>query len=599
MSNIVNLKYDERFGNVFISLYPKPQDYKNSVKESINQDIKPPRVNETFEIGDSRFLDEFPELIGLINSFQTQQPKNITARIDRGNNKLGIVGETQGGDPISVVETLTYANNSGTYQAIDNSELGNVIFSVSKQNVERLSPFFSTTLTIDGVDGNGKITNVSFGKLKPLFVFDRNVIEAPLVNEGTFGDIPFERVAMQPDFDQGLVNDTINPVYGGLFPEVEFTDGDYYISDNNVLIKTTIEKSIETESIEGLNLNIIKVEIRFNASLDQAMRVPFLILITEVNNNFDYTGVISTELGTFNINNLYLNNESILDGAIGKISYDAELSKTIIEITYSSMSIIDTPREGDTLFINFNTVEGYGGTPALDTLNLERTNYDIVNYEIINGGEEFGIGQSFIYEIYNGFVENIIKTELTDGNWSISQNDIEEELFYRIDLSSKFASPTFQEDFYSFSGLFERVGNRFKYVQTPSNNLSFIEEPVFQLPIAEVERIGNVIRPDRFLLQNIVLSNLSRNLDVRPTPDYDDKLMIDNEFRHIGIIGQMDPESTSETLNQFIANPAGCIECTQGIEQTYLINRSTHQIAVVSESGDYATYSYDIVEEVQ
>jgi len=588
MSNIV-IKYDERFGNVFISLYPKPQDYKNSVRESINRDIKPPKVNETFEIGDSRFLDEFPELIGLINSFETP-PRNITARIDRGNNKLDIVGETQDGNPISIVETLTYANNSGTYQAIDNSELGNVRFSVSKQNVERLSPFFSTTLTIDGVNENGTITNVSFGKLQPLFVFDRNVIEAPLVNEVTFGDIPFERVAAEIGFDQGLVNDTINPVYGGLFPEVEFTDGDYYISDkNNVLIKTTIEKSIETESIEGLNLNIIRVESRFS------MRVPFFILTTEVNNNFDYTGVISTEVGTFNINNLYLNNESILDGATGRVYYDVELSKTIIEITYSSRSIIDIPREGDTLFITFNTVEGYGGTPALDTMNsLEITNYDIVNYEIINGGEEFGIGQSFIYEISNGFVENIIETELTDGNWSISQNDIEEGFFYRIYLSSELS-----ENFYSFRGLFERVGNRFKYVQTPSNNLSFIEEPVFQLPVAELERIGTVIRPDRFLLQNIVLSNLSRNLDLKPTPDYVDKLMIDNEIRHIGIIGQMDPESTSQTLNQFITNPAGCIECTQDIEQIYLINRSTHQIAVVSKSGDYVTYSYDIVEEVQ
>ena len=209
MSNIVNLKYDERFGNVFISLYPKPQDYKNSVRESINKDIKPPKVNETFEINDSRFLDEFPELIGLMNSFQTP-PRNITARIDRGNNRLDIVGKTQDGDPISVVENLTYANNSGTYRAIDNSELGNVKFSVSKQNVERLSPFFSTTLTIDGVNGNGTITNVSFGKLEPLFVFDRNVIEVPLIKEGTFGDIPFERVSMEPDFDQGLVNDTKN-----------------------------------------------------------------------------------------------------------------------------------------------------------------------------------------------------------------------------------------------------------------------------------------------------------------------------------------------------------------------------------------------------
>lgn len=589
MSNIV-IKYDERFGNVFISLYPKPQDYKNSVRESINRDIKPPKVNETFEIGDSRSLDEFPELIGLINSFETP-PRNITARIDRGNNKLDIVGETQDGNPISIVETLTYANNSGTYQAIDNSELGNVRFSVSKQNVERLSPFFSTTLTIDGVNENGTITNVSFGKLQPLFVFDRNVIEAPLVNEGTFGDIPFERVAAEIGFDQGLVNDTINPVYGGLFPEVEFTDGDYYISDkNNVLIKTTIEKSIETESIEGLNLNIIRVESRFS----MMTRVPFFILITEVNNNFDYTGVISTEVGTFNINNLYLNNESILDGATGRVYYDVELSKTIIEITYSSRSIIDIPREGDTLFITFNTVEGYGGTPALDTNSLEITNYDIVNYEIINGGEKFGIGKSFIYKISNGFVENIIETELTDGNWSISQNDIEEGFFYRIYLSSELS-----ENFYSFRGLFERVGNRFKYVQTPSKNLSFIEEPVFQLPVAELERIGTVIRPDRFLLQNIVLSNLSINLDLRPTPDYDDKLMIDNKSKTIGIIGQMNPESTSETLNQFIRNPGGCIECKQGIEQTYLINRSTHQIAVVSESGDYTTYSYDIVEEVQ
>jgi hypothetical protein len=283
----IKLKFDNRLNGNIIAIYPKPVNYKSTVLNAIETKQSIPSVNEVFNI-DETFLQEFPELEGFLEIFQSQETSKVNVIIDRKNSNVTIKGTSSEGD-INLEQTIEYANNSGTYTvnfSEDFSDSTEVSFSVSKQNVPISLPYFSTILDITEVDVNGAVTSVEF-------------------------------------------NNSLN---SGFNKNIEITEGDYYIQRENLLI--------------------------------------------------------SVEIG-------YVENEG----------------KKILTIK---------------------------------------------NHQILNGGDSNKV-DSFSVKIYDGYSEQIVEEILTNGTWSIPSEELIEGFYYNISFSEK--------DGYSFSGFFERIDNKFKYLE--------------------------------------------------------------------------------------------------------------------------------------
>ena len=283
----IKLKFDNRLNGNIIAIYPKPANYKSTVLNAIETNQSIPSVNEVFNI-DETFLQEFPELNGFLENFQSQEISKVNVIIDRKNSNITIKGTSSEGD-INLKQTIEYANNSGTYTvnfSEDFSGSTEVSFSVSKQNVPISLPYFDTILDITEVDVNGAVTSVEF-------------------------------------------NNSLN---SGFNKNIEITEGDYYIQRENLLI--------------------------------------------------------SVEIG-------YVENEG----------------KKILTIK---------------------------------------------NHQILNGGDSNKV-DSFSVKIYDGYSEQIVEEILTNGTWSIPSEELIEGFYYNISFSEK--------DGYSFSGFFERIDNKFKYLE--------------------------------------------------------------------------------------------------------------------------------------
>ena len=191
----IKLKFDNRLNGNIIAIYPKPVNYKSTVLNAIETKQSIPSVNEVFNI-DETFLQEFPELEGFLEIFQSQETSKVNVIIDRKNSNVTIKGTSSEGD-INLEQTIEYANNSGTYTvnfSEDFSDSTEVSFSVSKQNVPISLPYFSTILDITEVDVNGAVTSVEF-------------------------------------------NNSLN---SGFNKNIEITEGDYYIQRENLLISVEI-----------------------------------------------------------------------------------------------------------------------------------------------------------------------------------------------------------------------------------------------------------------------------------------------------------------------------------------------------------------------
>ena len=192
----IKLKFDNRLNGNIIAIYPKPANYKSTVLNAIETNQSIPSVNEVFNI-DETFLQEFPELEGFLEIFQSQETSKVNVIIDRKNSNVTIKGTSSEGD-INLEQTIEYANNSGTYTvnfSEDFSGSTEVSFSVSKQNVPISLPYFSTILDITEVDVNGAVTSVEF-------------------------------------------NNSLNSGFNT--KNIEITEGDYYIQRGNLLISVEI-----------------------------------------------------------------------------------------------------------------------------------------------------------------------------------------------------------------------------------------------------------------------------------------------------------------------------------------------------------------------
>lgn len=295
----IKLKFDNRLNRNIIAIYPKPENYKNIVLKAIETDQKIPSVNEVFSLEKSidTFIQEFPELEGFLEILETQDVSKANVIIDRKNSNVTIKGTSSEGD-IDLKQTIEYANNSGTY-TVDVSEgfSGNteVYFSVFKQNVPIALPYFDTILDISEVDRNGAVTKIEFNN--------------PL-NSG------FNKVNST---QEELAN-------------IKITEGDYYIQNENLLIRV----GIGYVEIEGKKILTIK------------------------------------------------------------------------------------------------------------------------NHQILNGGDSNKVS-SFPVKIYDGYTQEIVNQTLTNGVWSIPSGELIEGFYYNISFYAKNDS--------SFSGIFERVDSKFKYLE--------------------------------------------------------------------------------------------------------------------------------------
>jgi hypothetical protein len=335
----VKLKFDERFRDSVIAIYPKPANYKTTVLKAIENRGTIPAVNEVFRINET-FLQEFPELEGFVEIFQTQEISKANVIIDRRNSNVSVKGTSREGE-IDLKQSIEYANNSGTYTvnfSEDFSGSTDISFLVSKQNVPISLPYFDTILDITEVDVNGAITRVEFN----------NSIN----------------ISFRNTFEQSAAG-------GQLMGDIKITEGNYYIQGENNLL--------------------IRVEIGY---------------------------------------------------------IDIEGKKTLA----------------------------------------------VKNHEILNGGNSYEI-TNFRVKIYDGYSELIVKQTLTNGTWSIPSEELIEGFYYNISF--------YAEDDSSFSGTFERVDNKFKYLE-------------------RIKRVAAdaVMNADNIMLQNPDM-NLVKSLNETLAKDYD------------------------------------------------------------------------------
>lgn len=333
----VKLKFDERFRDSIIAVYPKPVNYTRIVLDAIENRKTIPAVNEVFSLEKSidTFIQEFPELEGFLEIFQTQEISKANVIIDRKNSNITIKGTSREGE-IDLKQSIEYANNSGTYTvnfSEDFSGSTDVSFEVSKQNVPIAMPYFDTILDITEVDVNGAVTKIEFNN--------------PLNSSFNYASAAAQELA-----------------------NTEISEGDYYIQDGNLLIR----------------LGIGYIEI--------------------------------------------------------------------------------------------------GGKIVLT----------IKNFEILNGGDSYKV-DSFPVKIYDGYSELIVKELLTNGTWSIPSEELIEGFYYNISF--------YAQDDSSFSGIFERVDNKFKYLE-------------------RIKRLNSdlVMNADNIKLENIDM-NFLQNVTGALARDYD------------------------------------------------------------------------------
>jgi hypothetical protein len=222
MSNI-NIRYKENIEGVFFSSYPKPEGYLQQVKEAIQDGLAIPRINESFDSFDELAF-EIPELFNLIDNDTLDNLSNVKLSINRDEGLINGVLNLKEGEPITLNETINYANNSGTYQAFDGREIPEVSFIVNKSNNRRIITPFSTTMIISEVDEDGVVTEVSFA--------DINIVLPDFKPEGG-----------EDGVRTGVTFADINIV----LPDFEPEGGEYYVQHDEILIKLNIIKDEESE----------------------------------------------------------------------------------------------------------------------------------------------------------------------------------------------------------------------------------------------------------------------------------------------------------------------------------------------------------------
>ncbi len=194
--NIINLKYDSRFGErgLLFAQYPKPIGYRQAVLDAINLKQTPPKINESFDSVELA-LQRFPELSGIRIDDRTSK---IVVNINRvsglvNGTKISLNDEKD--EVITEIDNTTiYADNSGTYESFDGRELvDGVSFSVSKSNVLNPLVLFTVQMNVTEVDVDGVITDVSFQDLE----ISRNIYDKPDAGEYYIQDLENEDILVK------------------------------------------------------------------------------------------------------------------------------------------------------------------------------------------------------------------------------------------------------------------------------------------------------------------------------------------------------------------------------------------------------------------
>lgn len=605
MRNII-LRYDDRTSG-FLVQYPKTENFKDQVLSAVRERNPLPKISEVLEGGED-LLRFFPELEGLSNLFQEGEPDSLVIRINRESGVVNTTGKREDGSDIDITSSVIYANNSGTYESFDGTELESVKFVVSKQNVENITPFFSTTMNVTGVDGNGTITELSFGSLQPGFaspIFTGNLMggvdvtpdyvmgSQPIIWSKEMGEIP--GASGGDDGDDGRLKPT--PID---FEITEPYEGEYYIQNGDVLVKLDVVNNTNVENVEGLKLTINNIFFGMGVSVEATI-------------DGDYSGVIPNQ----QTNGFYVKDRKTqellffgIDAAFS-VEFDGKpaslnFGKTIFNVSLFAQVI--PFQQGDEIFITFNTAEGYSGTPSLETISITSNAFEIDGYEIINGGTGYIVGEPkpMDVKISNGFQENIVVENLTNGTWSIPQQEIVEGFFYDI---------VFDSGEVSFSGRFKRVGNRLSSVDRVESNLIFSAKRVFDQPImaagsfnslgpayitdSVIQRPSIIRRPNSFLLEKVILTR-SRNTVIVPKSEYEESIYVDNFNREINVVNM-------QVALQLALNPEDCLDCIMQVNQVMNFSQTAiaelqsevrfvnEALTVESQDNSIATYDLRIV----
>jgi hypothetical protein len=556
----IKLTFDNR--GLFLAQYPKPKDFKSEVISAIKERSPLPRVNESLKDSED-VLRIFPELVGLSDFFIDGAPRRLDIRINREAGVINVKGNQEDGADISMTSSVNYANNSGTYESFDGRDLESIKFIVTKQNVANATTFFVTNMDVSDVDENGAITELSFDGLTSNFaqsVFGGNKPTLEGVNADymtgsrpiIWGDNRVDMIGLDP-----------TPID---FEIPEPYEGEYYIQpEEDVLVKLDVVKNTTTENIEGLELTVDRIDSFMGFNVTSTVED-------------DYTGVselrnylIINDYGRFKINGLYVQNNETQEW----LFFDVEASGSIIKsngITWFNINISLSTKvlpffEGDKIFITFDTTEEYDGTPQLNTINVTTNSFEIDGYEIINGGEGYAVKSFGKVSVSEGFKIGIVHEILTDGTWSIPQEEIVEGFFYSI---------IFNSGEISFSGLFKREGDRFRSVERVESDLIFSAINVFEQPImgagknegsepayitdSAVSRFSRIRRPDSFLLEKVILTR-SNNTSIGVKNEFASDIYVDNFNHKIYTID-------SGIAMQLATNPSDCLQCVRGIAQS-------------------------------
>lgn len=547
----IKLTFDNR--GLFLAQYPKPKDFKSEVISAIKERSPLPRVNESLKDSED-VLRIFPELVGLSDFFIDGAPRRLDIRINREAGVINVKGNQEDGADISMTSSVNYANNSGTYESFDGRDLENVKLVVTKQNVANATTFFITNMDVSGVDENGAITELSFDGLEPNFA------------QSTLGGNKPPLSGVSADYMTGS-----NPIiWGGDRADIigleptpidfeipEPYEGEYYIQpEEDVLVKLDVVKNTSTENIEGLELTVDKIGSGMGFTVTSKI-------------DDDYTGVIINDFSRFNINGLYVKNGETQEWSMFDVKAGATINlKDGITVFNISLSTKVLPFfEGDKIFITFDTTEGYDGTPQLNTINVTTNSFEIDGYEIINGGEGYAVKSFGKVSVSEGFKIGIVYEILTDGTWSIPQEEIVEGFFYSI---------IFNSGEISFSGLFKRESGRFRSIERVESDLIFSAINVFEQPImsagknegsetayitdSAVSRSSRIVRPGSFLLEKVILTR-SNNTSVGVKNEFASDIYVDNFNHKIYTID-------SGIAMQLATNPSDCLQCVRGIAQS-------------------------------
>lgn len=186
--NIINLKYDNRFGErgLVFAQYPKPSGYRQTVLDAINLKQPPPKINESFDSVELA-LERFPELSEIIIDDNTSK---IVVNINRvsglvNGTKISLNDEKD--EVITEIDNTTiYADNSGTYESFDGRELvDGVSFNVSKSNTPNPLVLFTVQMNVTEVGVDGVITDVEFQNLE----ISKNIYDEPDAGEYYIQDL--------------------------------------------------------------------------------------------------------------------------------------------------------------------------------------------------------------------------------------------------------------------------------------------------------------------------------------------------------------------------------------------------------------------------